>query len=74
MVTNDTDGIHGVPRSMDVLEVLAWVVGLGSLVLVSLNLLQRDWGQVVGPALTTVGMICLIISRKLRRRGGRDSH
>ncbi len=57
MGRNDADDIQGVPRSMDVLEVIAWVVGLGSLVLVALNVLQRDWGQVVGPALTTVGMV-----------------
>ncbi len=72
-MTRSGDGISGVPPSTDILSVAAVVVGLGSFVLLLINLYQRDWTGVAGPAATTVGMVCVIVARHRRRRAARPS-
>ena len=68
MDRNDGDGIRGVPRSLDVLELFAWIVGVSMLIGAAISHYQRDWGHLVGPAATTIAMLCVIMSRRTARR------
>jgi hypothetical protein len=64
----DEDGIRGLPRSTDVPSLMAWIVGFASMILVGVNFYQRDWTSAIGPALTAVGMLCLIIGQRVDRK------